>query len=181
MNFFDLASARQSVRLYSSRTVEKEKIIRCVEAAQIAPSACNSQPWKFVIVDHPEVRKKIADETYSNVIPFNKFVKNAPVIVVIVIEKAKLIAQIGGRLKKLEYPLIDIGIAAEHFCLQAEELGLGTCMLGWFNEREIKTLLDIPEKKKIGLLISVGYAVDQYKQRIKIRKKIEEVMSFNKY
>ena len=88
---------------------------------------------------------------------------------------------IGGRIKKKEYPLIDIGIAAEHFCLQATEEGLGSCMLGWFNEKDIQKLLQIPKSRKIGLLISLGYTPDEYKQRKKIRKDRQKVVSFNKY
>ena len=79
-----------------------------------------------------------------------------------------LIAQIGGSLQNQEYPQYDIGIAAEHFCLQATELGLGTCMLGWFNQKKIKQLINIPRNRKIGLVITLGYAPDDYKQRKKI-------------
>jgi nitroreductase len=83
--------------------------------------------------------------------------------------------------KKKEWPLIDIGITAEHFCLQATELGLGTCMIGWFEEEKIKKLLQMPADKSIGLVISVGYAVEGYPQRTKIRKSMEEIVSYNKY
>jgi nitroreductase len=83
--------------------------------------------------------------------------------------------------KKKEWPLIDIGISAGHFCLQAAELGLGTCMIGWFEEDKIKKLLQIPSDKSIGLLISVGYPVEGYPVRTKIRKPIEEIVQYNKY
>jgi len=98
-----------------------------------------------------------------------------------VIEKAKLIAQIGGSIKNMEYPQIDIGIAASHFCLQAAEQGLGTCMIGWFDEKKIRQLLKIPEKRKIGLLITLGYPPEDYKVRKKIRKPVDEICGFNKY
>jgi len=96
-------------------------------------------------------------------------------------EKEKLITRLAMMVKKKEWPLIDIGIAAEHFCLQATELGLGTCMIGWFEEDKIKKLLQIPSDKSIGLLISVGYAAEGYPQRTKIRKPVEEIVQFNKY
>jgi nitroreductase len=98
-----------------------------------------------------------------------------------VIEKAKLIAQIGGSIKDMEYPKIDIGIAAAHFCLQAAELGLGTCMIGWFDEKKIRQLLKIPEKRKIGLVITLGYPSADYKLRKKIRKPLDEICGFNSY
>ena len=181
MNFFDLIKTRQSVRKYSGKPVEREKIEKCIEAARLAPSASNSQPWKYIIVDEPGLKEKVGKETYSNLIRFNKFVEQAPVIVVIVIEKAPIITQIGAKIKNKEFSLIDIGISAEHFCLQATEEGLGTCMLGWFNEKPIKKLLKIPKNKTIGLLISLGYAEDDYKLRNKIRKEKDRVLSYNEY
>lgn len=181
MEFIKLLRERQSTRKYSSKSVEREKILKCIEAARLAPSACNSQPWKFVVVDEPELRSKVAAETYGMIARFNKFTEEAPVMVVIVIEKPRLVTQVGEVLKNKEYPLIDIGIAAEHFCLQATELGLGTCMLGWFNEKPIKKLLNIPQKRTIGLLISLGYEPEGYRQREKIRKTTDDILSFNKY
>ncbi|HBF87035.1 MAG TPA: NAD(P)H nitroreductase [Bacteroidales bacterium] len=158
MNFIELANTRQSVRNYSSTQVEREKIMKCIEAARIAPSASNSQPWKFIVVDEPELKNKVARETFSSLVSFNKFVLQAPVIIAITVEKVQAITQIGGRIKNREYALYDIGIAAEHFCLQAAELDLGTCMLGWFNEKPIKKLLNIPDKRSVALLITLGYA-----------------------
>ncbi len=181
MTFTELIKTRQSVRKYSKKAVEPEKLQLCLEAARLAPSASNSQPWTFIVVDEPGLRQKVANETFGPLKSFNKFVPEAPVIVVFVIEKPKLITEIGGRLKKKEYPLIDIGIAAEHFCLQAAELGLGTCMLGWFNEKPIKHLLQIPEIKTIGLLITLGYAADGYRLRTKIRKAYDDVVRYNTY
>jgi len=100
MSFLDLIKTRQSVRKYSGQAVEREKIEKCMEAARLAPSASNSQPWKYVIVDDFELKEKVAKETYSNLIKFNKFVEQAPVIVVIVIEKSPLVTQIGAMIKK---------------------------------------------------------------------------------
>ena len=180
MKFHELILKRFSVRKYTSQPVEEDKLIRCLEAARLAPSASNSQPWKFVVVTDPALKEKVATETYSSLVAFNHFVHQAPVIVVIVIEKPKIITQIGGFIKKREYPLIDIGIAAEHFCLQAAEEGLGTCMLGWFNEKPIKKLLKIPDEKRLGLLISLGYP-DYDQPPVKKRKSFEEVVKFNEY
>jgi len=182
MNFKELTQNRQSVRSYVDRVVEKEKLQQIIESVHMAPSACNSQPWRLIIVDDPDLKNKVAKATrLSNAVSFNKWVVQAPIIVVLVIEKAKLIAQIGGNIKNQEYPEYDIGIAAEHFCLQATELGLGTCMIGWFDEEKIQELLHIPKKKKIGLLITLGYAPEDYKHRKKIRKSVDKIYGFNSY
>lgn len=181
MNFEELIIHRQSVRKYQNKPVEKEKIDRLIHAVHQSPSASNSQPWKLIIVNQPELKNKVARATFSKTISFNKFAVEAPVIAVLVIEKAKLITRVGGKLKNQEYPQYDIGIAAAHFCLQATELGLGTCMLGWFDEKQIQQLLGIPKKRKVALLITLGYAPNDYKLRKKTRKTIDEICSFNKY
>ncbi|OFX28482.1 MAG: NAD(P)H nitroreductase [Bacteroidetes bacterium GWA2_31_9] len=180
MNFTELSRFRQSVRKYKSQPVPKEKIEHCVEAARIAPSACNSQPWSFIIVDEPALKEKVAKETYSTLVSFNKFTLQAPAIVVLVVEKPKIIAQIGGRIKSKDYYLFDVGIAAEHFCLQAAEEGLGTCMLGWFNEKAIMKLLNIPKSRSIGLLITIGYS-DEENIREKKRKSFKDIIYYNEY
>jgi nitroreductase len=181
MNFIDLVHKRQSVRKYSPRPVEYDKIQRCLQAAILAPSASNSQPWTFVVADRKEIKDKVARLTFDHLVKFNRFVPEAPVIVVIVLEKPRLVTQVGGFVKRREFPLIDIGIAAEHFCLQAVEEGLGTCMLGWFQEKPIKRLLKIPPQKRIGLIISAGYPPDDYSLREKIRKPFSEVVKYNSY
>lgn len=181
MTFQELVNQRQSVRKYQEKPVEREKMETILEAVHLAPSACNSQPWKIIVVDNPELKNEVAKSTFNKAVSFNRFAVQAPVIAVLVIEKPKLIAQIGGSLKNQEYPMYDIGIAAAHFCLQAAELGLGTCIIGWFDEKKIKTLLKIPEKKKIGLVITLGYPPDDYKLRKKIRKPLGEICGSNSY
>ena len=181
MKFKELIQKRQSDRLYTNKTVDREIINRCIEAARLAPSASNSQPWTFIVIDEPEIKDKVAKKTFGPLKSFNKFVPQAPVIIAILLEKPKIITELGGRIKKKEYPLIDIGIAAEHICLQAAEEGLGTCMLGWFDEQSVKTLLKVPESKSIPLLITLGYTPEDYKHRKKIRKSMNKVVRYNSY
>jgi len=181
MEFSELIKIRQSVRSYCDTPVEDEKLKKLIDAVRLAPSASNSQPWRLIIVTEPELKNKVAEATFSKLVSFNKFVPQAPVIAVLTIEKPKVITQIGGRLKDREFPLIDIGIAATHFCLQAAELGLGTCMLGWFDEETVKKVLHVPKKTRIGLLISVGYAEHDYPLRRKVRKDVKEMSGFNSY
>ena len=127
------------------------------------------------------LKEKVAKATFNKAVNFNKFALQAPVIVVVVLEKSKLITQIGGQIKNKEWSLIDIGISAEHFCLQAMELGLGTCILGWFNENRIKELLKIPDTKSISLVITLGYPPKDYPLRKKIRKEFSDISNINKY
>ena len=181
MQFTQLINIRQSVRTYTDQPVEAEKMALLIEAVRLAPSASNSQPWKLIIVDDPEIKDQVARATSSALISFNRFAPQAPVLAVLTIERPKLVTQIGAKLKDREFSLIDIGIAAEHFCLQAAELGLGTCMLGWFDETAIHKVLAIPEKIRIGLVITLGYAAPGTPIRIKIRKNTKQMCSFNRY
>ncbi len=177
-NFLELVNKRYSVRDYLDKPVEREKIELCLESARLAPSACNSQPWKFIVVDDPELKNTLCDRIFSGPYITNKFAKEAPVIVIVVSEKANFLSRVGGMLRDTRYYLIDIGIAVEHFVLQATELGLGTCWLGWFNEKEAKKVLSIPEEKKIDVVLSVGYPAKPQPKRI--RKSLQEISSFNK-
>jgi nitroreductase len=181
MNFLELVKTRQSVRKYSSKPVLKDYVLKCLEAGRLAPSASNSQPWRFIVVDEPELRYKIAEATTNKGLPINNFVKQAPVLIVIVIERPKLITSLAGKLKHKDFEWTDLGITAEHICLQATELGLGTCMIGWFDEKKIMGLLSVPKNKRIGLVITLGYAIDNYLQRKKIRKPDSSVIKFNKW
>jgi nitroreductase len=179
-HFLELLGKRQSVRGYINKPVEKEKLIRCIEAARLAPSACNSQPWKFIIVDDKEIKNELADLTTTQLLPINHYTKQAPVHVVLIMEKPNLTSKIGELIWDKPYTLIDIGIAAIQFCLQATVEGLGTCMLGWFNEKKVKKLLNIPASKRAALVITVGYPASE-EIRNKQRKTIEEIFSINEY
>ncbi|MEA5109721.1 putative NAD(P)H nitroreductase [bioreactor metagenome] len=181
MTFKELIIQRQSVRRYDAHPVEAEKINLCLEAARLSPSASNSQPWRFIVVDQDPLRTEVAKATFTDIQLINKFTVQAPVMVVIVIEKARWFTRLAMQVKKKEWPLIDIGIAAEHFCLQAAELGLGTCMIGWFDEKKLQKLLHIPAGKQVGLVITLGYPQEGYPLRKKIRKSMEEVVTFNRY
>ncbi len=177
MDFENLVQVRQSDRKYRAQPVEKEKIMKCLEAARLSPSACNSQPWKFIVVDSRQLLGQMADAACGT--GMNKFTYQVPVMVAVVLEKMNVTARIGSMLKDKDYSMMDLGMAVEHFCLQAAELGLGTCIMGWFNEKKIASLLGVPRGKRIPLLISVGYPDSPTRQ--KIRKGMDEISSWNKY
>lgn len=181
MDFMELVALRRSVRRYSERGVEAGEIDRCVEAARLAPSASNGQPWRFVVVDEPSLKNSVAMATIGPGVTFNRFASQAPVVVVLVIEASTRLNRIGAAVKRRDYPFMDVGIAAEHFCLQAAELGLGTCMIGWFDERKIRRLLGIPRTKRIGLVITLGYPDEADLPRAKVRKPIDAVLGRNGY
>ncbi len=160
MGFLDLARHRKSCRRYTRETVTLDSIERCLQAARLAPSACNSQPWKFLVIKTPEIRKNVAEAAFSGTYAMNAFAKDAPVLVLVVRELSKPAARIGQIIQGTQYNLIDIGIAAEHFVLQAAEEGLGTCWLGWFDAKKVKKVLGLSHKTKIEIVISLGHPLD---------------------
>lgn len=176
----ELFRTRQSERGYSEKPVEIKKLNSCLEAARLSPSACNAQPWRFIVVDDPELKNEVAAATSDKILPLNHFAKQAPVLVTLVMEKPNFTSKFGEIVKDKKFTLIDIGIAAEHFCLQAHAEGLGTCMIGWFNERKVKKLLDIPKSLRPILIITLGYPSKE-KLRNKIRKTIGEISNYNSY
>jgi nitroreductase len=180
MKFLELAQLRQSVRAYKNTPVEREKIERCLEAARLAPSACNAQPWKFIVVDEPALKDAVAKETFSTVVSFNKFTIQAPVMIVIVTEPPNLTSRLDGMIKDKPFNLMDVGMAVEHLCLQAVEEGLGTCILGWFDEKAVKKLLNIPKNKRVDLIVCMGYP-ESDNVRVKSRKELAQMVSYNKY
>ena len=178
MDFLRLVMSRQSDRAYDKEhSVEPEKLERILEAARLAPSACNAQPWKFVVVTDRELSRKVGKAAAG--LGMNKFAKDAPVHILIVEESANITSLLGGKVKDKHFPLIDVGIAASHIVLAAESEGLGSCIIGWFDEKEIKQLTGIPASKRLLLDIIVGYPLKE--KRKKIRKVKEKVISYNGY
>ncbi len=181
MTLLDLIRHRRSVRDFLDEPVGRDKIILCLEAARLAPSACNSQPWKFIVVDDKDLKDELCRAAFGGIYSMMSFARKAPLIVAVVSENAKFLARIGSLLRDTRFYLIDIGIAAEHFVLQAEELGLSTCWIGWFNEGAVKSILKIPRDRRIEVLIAVGYRDDTKKGQPHKRDSLEEIISFNSY
>jgi len=179
MSFLELVQKRQSDRSYQDKPVEKEKLDRILEAARLAPSACNGQPWKLIVVTDPEKRCKIADAATSKMLSMNHFSKQAPVQIVLVEEGSNFSSTVGGWAKNKHFAHLDIGIIASHICLAATDEGLGSCMLGWCDEGKVRKTLEIPKNKRVILVILLGYTTQPIHE--KKRKMINEIVSFDKY
>ncbi len=174
-DFFELIAKRESCRNYSDKQVDIGLLRKCIEAARLAPSACNSQPWSFTVVNNSELSPKVAKCLQE--MGMNKFTDKCPAYVIVTEEDASLSAKFGGKVKNQQYAPIDIGLATANLVLAATELGLSTCIMGWFNESKLKNLLDIPKTKRIRLVIGVGYAASE-NLREKKRKSMEEITKY---
>lgn len=175
MSFMDLTLKRESCRNFADKKVEKQDLVSCIEAARHSPSACNSQPWHFIVVNDSALSPKIAQCTQD--LGMNKFTNQCPAFIVVCQESANATAKIGGVITNQQFAPIDIGLSVSHLCYRATELGLSTCILGWFNEKRVKTLLKLPKNKRVRLILAVGYANSE-KIRTKKRKSLDEIMTY---
>ena len=176
--FQKILHGRRSIRRFLTAPVDPEKIRACLEAARLAPSAHNAQPWRFVVVDDPELKDRLTAAAFSGIYSGSKFAAQAPIIIVLLVRLNRVANRIGARLQGVPFHFLDIGIAGEHIVLQAEELGLATCWMGWFNYRKARKVLDIPRKYKIMAMMPIGYA-EKRPNREPPRKTFEEVVTFN--
>ena len=150
MNIFEAIAKRRSVRSYSDRVVEHEKILSIFQAVRLAPSARNGQEWRFILVTDGELRKEIAAAGGQ------PFLAQCPAIVVACAETDRRVMRCG----EPAYP-IDLAIAIDHLTLAAEAMGVGTCWIGSFDPEMVRRTLDIPESVPILHLIALGYPADE--------------------
>ena len=172
MDFYDLVRSRQSDRGYTDKAVEDEKIARILECARLAPSACNGQPYKITLCKGDTAREVLSAAGGKGI---NGFAVSAPVAIVISEEKYVPTAAFGAKVKHNDYRSIDIGILAAYITAAAEEEGLGSCILGWFDEDRIRGICSL--SRQVRLVITLGYPQNAEK-RPKKRKSLSELVEF---
>ena len=169
MDLFDAIRGRYSVRSYQARPIEQDKLDRVLEAARLAPSGSNRQPWKFVVVRDAETRKKLVPACCDQ-----QFVGQA----------AAVIAGVGlmpDRVMRCDVPgdPVDVAIALEHIALAAAAEGLGTCWIGAFHQDQVRQVLGIPQTAKVIELMTMGYPAD--KPAAKSRKPLTEIVCYDRF
>ena len=174
MNFMEIAQARQSTRAYDEdRPVEEEKLTAILQAAQLAPSACNGQPYHFTVC-RGEAAKEVAMACRG--MGLNKFAVQAPVVIVVSEMPYVKSAALGAKLKKNDYRSIDIGIATAYLTAEAAAQGLSTCILGWLDSEKIEKMCNLEYPAR--LVITLGYAAEGEKLREKKRKELAELVTY---
>ena len=173
MNFLEIANARQSTRAYDeNRPVEDEKLAAILEAARLAPSACNGQPYHFTVCTG-ETAKEVALACRG--MGLNKFAIQAPICIVVSEMPYVKSAAVGAKLKNNDYRSIDIGIATAYLTAEAAAQGLSTCILGWLDDAEIRKICGLTQP--VRLVITLGYAAPGDVLRNKKRKNLSELTS----
>ena len=173
MQFSDLAKLRQSCRSYNpQKPVEEEKINAILEAARLAPSACNGQPYRLTVC-HGDVAKAVAKATMG--MGMNKFASQAPIVIVISEAPYVRTAALGAKVKGNDYRSIDIGIAAAYLTAEAAAQGLGTCILGWLDDEKIRAICNLDSP--VRLVVTLGYPKESDTLRAKKRKELSEFVT----
>lgn len=181
MEFREILAKRYSCRAFSDKALDRESVVEIVKAGALAPSACNSQPWHFVVVDEAETIERVAKCTQKGGLGFiNRFTPKSKAFIVVVKEKPGFSEKMAKVMTSRDYTPYDIGLAVGNMVSRATDLGVGSCILGWFDEEKIKAELSIPEDKAVDLVIALGYPESEDIPNRK-RKDFDSVHSFNKY
>jgi len=171
MSILEAIQKRQSIRKYLEDPIPEQALLRVLEAARLAPSGKNLQPWKFIVVKDKALREELARASAGQF-----FMARAPLIIVACGFPDNCYARMGRYMKS--WP-VDVAIALEHLILQAQEEGLGTCWIGSFEEQEVKSILKIPEEVKVLALTPLGFPAERPAPRG--RKSLEEIVSYDRY
>ncbi len=174
MNFTEIAETRQSCRSYNpTRDVEPEKLEKILASARLAPSACNSQPY-HITVCRGEAARKVTKAVQG--MGMNRFASDVPVMLVLSEESYSVTSALGSAVKNNDYRSIDIGILAAYITAEAAAQGLGSCILGWLDDGEIRKICGL--KNAVRLVITIGYPADNDPLRTKRRKDMTDLVSF---
>lgn len=174
MNFLQLVKTRYSVRQYLPIDIEVDKLEKVLEAARLAPSAVNLQPWEFVVITEAELLTKLSD-CYTR-----DWFKTAPCCIVVLGDHEQSWHRSSDGKDHCD---IDVAIAIDHLTLQAAELGLGTCWVCNFDAPKTCDLLKIPSHLEPIALIPIGYPADEevFSPKAKKRKELHQIVHWNKF
>ena len=174
-SFSEQVRDRESCREYGEKRPGRAQLEAMMRCAGLAPSACNSQPWRFYVVNDEKLSPEVARCTQQ--LGLNKFTSTCPAFIVICEEKARLMKRLLEHVDSQYFSQIDIGIVTAHLCYAAQEQGLSTCILGCFDEGALKELLGIGDDEKVRLVLCVGYAARE-ELREKKRKNMDEIFKY---
>lgn len=182
MELEEIIRTRHSVRKFADKPVSRDIINACLEAARLAPSACNSQPWHYIVIDDPKVKEDFCKVAFSGIYNMTQWAAKAPVLIAAVSDRGNFTSRIGNFFRRTEFYLVDQGISGEHLVLRAYDLGLGACWIGWLDSNKAEKFFKLPKGKKIEHLIALGYPAPEAAQaNIHPRKAFEEIVSYNQY
>ncbi|MDH5624107.1 MAG: nitroreductase family protein [Candidatus Bathyarchaeota archaeon] len=173
MDVFEAIKNRRSVRAYTSEEVSEEDVKRLIEAARLAPSAGNIQPWEFVIVRNTETKRRLSDAALHQT-----FIEEAPVVIVVCADVERSSWGYGSRGANL-YCLQDTAAATENMLLAAQALGLATCWVGAFHEDAVAKVINTPRNVRPVAIVPVGFPAE--KPNPPPRRSIKELVHYETF
>lgn len=179
MNTTDCIKTRRSIRNYKEDQLPQEVIKEVVDVARFAPSWKNTQIARYYVVQDAAVKQKIAESCVMGFTYNTGTLTKAPALVVLAyVEKRSGYERDGSctTSKGSDWEMFDAGIAAQTFCLAAHEKGLGTCIMGIFDDAAVAEAISLPEGQKVGALIAIGYPADE--PAAPVRKEVEQLVQF---
>lgn len=188
MDFLELAKKRYSTRNFlENRPIHRYLLEKIILASSLAPSACHIMPWKYIVVDDKNLIKELQKIAFKTPL-INKFTASCSAIIIALSKKNFLVHRFFGFFQDINYNLLDMGASIENLILEATSLGINSCWIGWFNEKNIKKFFSIPFQYKVVSLIALGYEKDE-KNKINKIKNLEnytnivkkDIINFNKF
>lgn len=177
MQFYDVVKKRKSIKKYKTNELDREKLLKVIDAAMMSPSWKNETPYKFILIDKDIIKQNIANTIINKSSAAAAAVLNAPMTAIIVAEPGA-----SGNMEGKDYYLVDSAIAMEHFILAATEEGYGTCWIGSFDEKKIKELLAIPDNMRVVALTPIGEAQEEEEEKPHHAKKdVHDFVYINKW
>ncbi|MBE6405980.1 MAG: nitroreductase [Lentisphaerae bacterium] len=183
MDFLDIMNQRKSCRAYDpGKQVSREDLLKIVEAGRLTPSGCNSQPWKFIVVDSPEAKEKLCDAiVVGNGVTGAPWRHQVSAFIIFVEQKADVKQVVIDHYHDTQrFAQGDIGAACMNMCHEAFSLGLSTCVIGMNDQAKMEQYFGIPHGNEARLVLAIGYAAEDIPVR-KIRKPLEEICCFNEW
>ena len=183
MDFLTIMQTRKSCRKYQDKPVAREDLLKIVEAGRLSPSGCNSQPWKFIVIDEPEAKEKLCDAiVVENGMTGAPWRHEVPAFIILCEQEAKVNQSVVLHYKDTQrFAQGDIGAACMNMCHEAMDLGLSTCMIGVNDQKKMEEYFGIPSGHEARLGLAIGYSAEEDKAPNKVRKPLEEVCSFNRW
>lgn len=184
MDFLEIMRSRRSCRTFDpAKQVSREDLLKIVEAGRLSPSGCNSQPWKFIVVDSPEAKAKLCDAiVVENGMTGAPWREQVSAFIIFVEQEAKVMPSVVAHYKDTQrFAPGDIGMACMNMCHEAYSLGLDTCMIGMNDQSKMEEYFGIPQGHDVRLVLAIGYAADPDAPLNKVRKPFEEICSFNQW
>ena len=182
MDFLTMMETRKSCRAYQDKPVSREDLVKIVEAGRLTPSGCNSQPWKFIVVDEAEAKEKLCDALcLPNGVTGAPWRAQVPAFIVFCEQNAKVMSMVTEYYKDSQrFAQGDIGAACMNMCHMAMELGLSTCIVGMVDQKKMEQYFGIPSGHEVRMVLAVGYGEKDGAAK-KVRKPFEEICSFNQW